>query len=169
MAAMAAAQSRPMWKGSGALAGAAGGRLRSISMPGGVRDSLIRLAAGAEPREACALLVGAPVEGGAERAEVSRALPATNASSTPETGFSIPGGELIRAYREAEGGGLAIVGIFHSHPTSRAAPSEADRRMMRINPVAWVIYSGLDGEMRAYIDAGGGGVEEAAEIRIDAE
>lgn len=146
----------------------AGGRLRSISMPGGVRDSLIRLAAGAGPREACALLVGAPVAGGAKRAEVSEALPATNASETPETGFSIPGGELIRAYREAEGRGLAIVGIFHSHPTSRAAPSDADRRMMRINPVAWVIYSGLDGEMRAYIDASGGAGAEAEEIRIDA-
>ena len=128
-------------------------------MPSGVRDGLIRLAAGAEPREACALLVGAPVEGGSETAEVSGALPATNASATPETGFSIPGDELIRAYREAEGGGLAIVGIFHSHPSSRAAPSESDRRMMRINPVAWVIYSGLDGEMRAYIDGGGSGGE----------
>lgn len=137
----------------------------AVSMRRGLLDSLARLARKEGPREACALLTGSPV-GEGEAVAVSGALPATNASESPETSFDVPSDELIGAYRAAEESGQAIVGIFHSHPSSAAVPSEADRRMMLINPVAWVIYSVRDDEARAYaIDAGSGGA--AAEIRLD--
>lgn len=143
-----------------AAAAAAARQPPAVSMPRKLRDGLARLARSEEPREACALLVGEPVREGAGRIGVSGALPATNASDAPETSFSIPSGELIGAYRTAEDKGLAIVGIFHSHPASKAEPSETDREMMQVNPVAWVIYSGPDGGMRAYTAGRGGGAVE---------
>ena len=139
----------------------------AVSMRRGLLDNLARFSRRERPREASALLLGGPVAEG-EAVAVSGALPATNASDTPETAFDVPSDELIGAYKAAEESGLAIVGIFHSHPSSGAVPSEADRRMMLVNPVAWIIYSCRDDEARAYaIDAGAGG--GAAEIRLDKE
>lgn len=162
---MRARNSRPMRKGSPLAT-----RLPpAVSMQRGLLDNLARHARLEEPRESCALLLGSPVAEG-ESVAVSGALPVTNASETPETAFDVPSDELIGAYKRAEDSGLAIVGIFHSHPTSRAAPSETDRRMMLINPVVWVIYSIRDGNARAYaIDCGAGGDGSAAEIRLETD
>lgn len=135
-------------------------------MARGLHDRLARLARDEAPREACALLAGTPAAEG-QAVSVLAALPATNASDAPETAFSVPSDELIAAYKRAEDNGLAIVGIFHSHPSSGAFPSEADRRMMGVNPVVWVIYSVRDGEARAHV-AGAGGAD-AAEVRLDLE
>ena len=142
------------------------GRPGSISIPRRLYRRLVRIALEEEPREACALLVGAPAADGAGAVRVTGALPAANAASDPETEFSIPNEDLIKAYKAAEDDGLAIVGIFHSHPSSGAAPSETDMRMMRSNAVAWVIYSGRDCEARAYVAGGGGGADDAVEVPI---
>lgn len=136
----------------------------AVSMPKRLLDNLARHARAEEPRESCALLVGRPVAEGAAVA-VTAALPATNAADAPETEFTIPSDELISVYKTVEESGLAVVGIFHSHPASGAVPSETDRRMMRINPVVWVIYSIRDGEARAYAADWEGG--RAAEVRMD--
>lgn len=138
----------------------------AVGMARGLHDRLARLARDEAPREACALLVGVPAAEGRAVSVIS-ALPATNASDAPEAAFSVPSDELIAAYKMAEDCGLAIVGIFHSHPSSGAFPSEADRRMMGVNPVVWVIYSVRDGEARAHV-AGAGGAD-AAEVRLDLE
>lgn len=141
----------------------------AVSMRPGLLDNLAVLSRKEAPRETCALLIGAPVAEG-EDVVVSGALPVTNASETPETAFDVPSDDLIGAYKTAEESGLAIVGIFHSHPTSAAVPSETDRRMMAVNPVAWVVYSIRDDEARAWAIDGGGGGEggpAAAEIRLD--
>ena len=160
---MWARNSRPVQKGSALAAPLP----PSVSMQRGLLDNLARHARMEEPRESCALLIGSPVAEG-EAVVVSGALPVTNASDTPETAFDVPSDELIGAYKTAEDSGLAIVGIFHSHPTSAAAPSETDRRMMLINPVVWVIYSIRDGNARAYaIDGGAGKGGGAAEVRLE--
>ena len=138
----------------------------AVSMRRGLLANLARHARAEEPRESCALLLGSPVAEG-ESVAVSGALPVTNASDTPETAFDVPSGELIDAYKAAEEHGLAIVGIFHSHPTSAAAPSETDRRMMVVNPVVWVIYSVCEDSARAYAIDGGDGA--AAEIRLESD
>lgn len=161
---MRARNSRPMQKGSAMAA-----RLPpAVSMRCGLLDNLARHARMEEPRESCALLLGSPVAEG-EAVVVEGALPVTNASDTPETAFDVPSDELIGAYKTAEDSGLAIVGIFHSHPTSGAAPSEADRRMMLINPVVWVIYSIRDGNARAYAIGGAGEGGAAAEVRLETD
>ena len=51
----------------------------------------------------------------------------------------------------AEKNGLDIIGIFHSHPKSEPSPSNTDIKLMKGNPVPWVIYSGLTNDMKAYL------------------
>lgn len=43
---------------------------------------------------------------------------------------------MMNAEREAEGRGLDLIGVFHSHPDHPARPSEYDRRMA----LPWFIY-----------------------------
>jgi len=46
---------------------------------------------------------------------------------------------------------MEVIGIFHSHPNSDAFPSSTDKKFMRSNPVAWVIYSGINKNFRAHV------------------
>ena len=84
----------------------------------------------------------------------------------PRQFFSIAPDQLLGAYRAAERRGLEVIGIFHSHPASGAAPSDTDMRFMRTNPVVWVIYSGQTKEFRAHVtpEGGGGGTETVAVV-----
>lgn len=107
------------------------------------------------PDESCALLCGL-VRGG--DAHVSGLEIVSNESASPDR-FSVPAQELISAYGRAASCGLDVVGIFHSHPASPAAPSGTDVEYMRINPVPWLIYSGLDGSTRAFVLEGGAPAE----------
>ncbi len=65
--------------------------------------------------------------------------------------FTIPNEQLIKGYKIAKEKGLEMVGIFHSHPNSAAFPSDKDRKFMEINPVAWIIYSGINKDFRAFV------------------
>lgn len=99
-----------------------------------------------EPNESCAILLGRD-EGG--RFSISEIILTENIDRSPAT-FSISGEELITAYGRSEKMGLDVA-IFHSHPQSAPYPSMTDRRYMEVNPVPWLIYSNLSGEMMAYI------------------
>lgn len=110
-------------------------------------ESLAGHARGCSPDESCALLCGRMR--GAD-AHVSGLVTVANADASPDS-FSVPAQELISAYARAESAGLDVVGIFHSHPASPALPSGTDVEYMRINPVPWLIYSGLDGSTRAFV------------------
>lgn len=101
-------------------------------------------AAGAGPRESCALLFG-------RGSLVHEVYLADNADERPERRFTIPPDQLMEAYGTAERSGLEVVGIFHSHPSSEAFPSDTDVQFMRTNPVVWVIRSGVSGRTKAYV------------------
>lgn len=74
--------------------------------------------------------------------------------------FSISNEDTIQAYDNS----MDVVGIYHSHPASLAIPSETDREYMHVNPVAWVIHSGVDHTFRAwYMD------DDMHEIAIQTE
>lgn len=100
-----------------------------------------------EPNESCAILIGR-TEG--QSFSVEDLFLTENSLKSPVS-FTISSEELISAYRESERRNLEITGIFHSHPNSEARPSSTDLRYMDVNPVPWVIYSGITGEFRAYI------------------
>ena len=86
---------------------------------------------------------------------------ARNIEESP-VNFTISNEELLKAYSLAEEKKLDVIGIFHSHPQSKAYPSNTDKKFMESNPVIWVIYSGTDENFRAfYLDS------EIIEIPID--
>jgi proteasome lid subunit RPN8/RPN11 len=109
------------------------------------KDALIEHAKNASPNESCALLFG---DTSLNTCTVSDVFLTENIEKSP-INFIISNEELIRGYAEAEKKGLDVVGIFHSHPHSNAAPSETDKTFMAVNPVVWVIL-GKDNNLCAY-------------------
>ncbi|MEN9646919.1 MAG: hypothetical protein RL238_3588 [Actinomycetota bacterium] len=70
------------------------------------------------PLEACGLLVG-------QGNRVHRFVPCTNEAESARI-YTIPPKELLRAERQAEDDGLAVIGVFHSHTHSEPYPSPTD-------------------------------------------
>ena len=96
-----------------------------------------------KPNESCAILFG-------ENDQVSDLFLTENIEESP-INFTISNEQLIEGYKIAEEKDLEIVGIFHSHPNSDAFPSNTDKKFMQSNPVAWIIYSGVNKNFRAFI------------------
>jgi [CysO sulfur-carrier protein]-S-L-cysteine hydrolase len=106
-------------------------------------ETLARISDEARPNESCAFLLGS-----SDSTTVVEILQMNNADSSPYT-FSIEPAELLKAYDTAEKRGLNVMGIFHSHP-GKATPSPTDMKYMRLNPVAWLIYSSTEHDFAAY-------------------
>jgi len=70
------------------------------------------------PLEACGLLIG-------RGDKVERFVACTNEAASARV-YTIPAKELLRADREADDAGLAIIGVFHSHTHSEPYPSPTD-------------------------------------------
>ncbi|MDF2421637.1 MAG: M67 family metallopeptidase [Nitrosopumilus sp.] len=96
-----------------------------------------------KPNESCAILFG-------KNNQVLDLFLTENIENSP-VNFTISSKQLIEAYKMAEEKKMEVVGIFHSHPDSDAYPSNTDKKFMQINPVAWVIYSGINKNFRAYL------------------
>ena len=96
-----------------------------------------------KPNEACAILFG-------KNNEVLDIFLTENIDESP-VNFTISNEQLIEGYKIAEDKKMDIIGIFHSHPNSDAFPSNTDKKFMQSNPVAWIIYSGINKNFRAFI------------------
>ena len=96
-----------------------------------------------KPNEACAILFG-------KEDEVLDIFLTDNIEESA-VNFTISNEQLIEAYKIAEDQNVEIVGIFHSHPNSDAFPSNTDKKFMQSNPVAWIIYSGINKNFKAHI------------------
>ncbi|MDE1843763.1 MAG: M67 family metallopeptidase [Thaumarchaeota archaeon] len=99
------------------------------------------------PNESCAILFGSTVDG---IVTIKEMFLTKNIDKSP-VNFTISNEELITAYSEAEKMHLEVIGIFHSHPGSVAYPSSTDKKYMEINPIPWIIFSGIHDEFKAYI------------------
>jgi proteasome lid subunit RPN8/RPN11 len=108
-------------------------------------EELIKIAKDALPNECCAFLLGEHNDDG----KVAIILRMRNIDESPVS-FSIDPAELLNAYILADTKGMEITAIFHSHP-AKASPSSTDMKYMQINPVAWVIYSTTENEIRAFV------------------
>ena len=95
-----------------------------------------------KPNESCALLFG-------KDNKVSELFLTKNIEESP-VNFTISNKQLIEGYKIAEEKKVEVIGIFHSHPNSDAFPSNTDKKFMQSNPVAWVIYSGINKNFKAY-------------------
>ena len=95
------------------------------------------------PNESCALLFC--------RGDIIHDIFLTENVLNSSTRFSISLEQLRLAYKIAETQSFDTVAIFHSHPNSIAYPSKTDEQFMYVNPVPWLIYSGVTCKFKAFI------------------
>jgi proteasome lid subunit RPN8/RPN11 len=79
------------------------------------------------PRECCGLLLGPAMDtsGAVTDIAVSRAEPTRNLAAVT-TRYDIDPADHFRVIRQARAAGLAVIGAYHSHPTSAPVPSPTD-------------------------------------------
>ena len=107
------------------------------------KEILTKHAEDEKPNESCAILFG-------KEDKVTEVFLTQNIAESP-VNFTISNEQLIEGYKIAEEKGLEVVGIFHSHPSSEAYPSSTDKKFMESNPVAWIIYSGINKDFKAFL------------------
>jgi proteasome lid subunit RPN8/RPN11 len=84
------------------------------------------------PEECCGVLVGQRI---GDISQVAIVHPVVNAwSHSPRDRYSIDPADLLAIMQSSRAAGLAIIGIYHSHPDHVALPSECDRQL------AWPEY-----------------------------
>ena len=106
-----------------------------LELTSGTLATLIEEAATAHPCECCGLLLG-------QGARVLEIRAVANVHAQPERHFEIDPAALIAAHRAARGGGLQVLGYYHSHPNSRAQPSATDRALANGDGRIWAIVAG---------------------------
>ncbi len=87
------------------------------------RDAYLQLVAHSYdglPLEACGLLAAEPATG-----RVVRCYPTENEAASARV-YTVPSKALLLADRDAEGRGLVLAGVFHSHTHTAAYPSPTD-------------------------------------------
>jgi len=85
------------------------------------------------PNECVGLLFG-------RNGRVERVWRGTNIDHSPFT-YQMDPAEQLRAFREMEGAGLELVGIYHSHTASPAYPSKTDVAKAYYPDAVYVIVS----------------------------
>ena len=105
-----------------------------LVLPPDLRRRIEAEGAAAYPNECCGILIGRDVGG---RRLVERLAPGDNVFQAEERyhRFSIDPRAQLKAEREAEAEGKAVLGFYHSHPDHPARPSEYDREH------GWPYYS----------------------------
>jgi proteasome lid subunit RPN8/RPN11 len=91
-----------------------------LSMPRAVHDQMVAHCLTGLPDEACGLLGGDP-----ESDEVVTCYPTRNLAASAKL-YTVDPREHLRADRDAESAGNAIIGVFHSHTHTEAYPSPTD-------------------------------------------
>ena len=121
--------------------------MESIVLAQKEKDKLVTHAISEQPSESCAMLFGKKV---GDNWNVKEVFLTQNIDDS-QTNFTISPEELLKGYQIAEKNQLEVVGIFHSHPNSDATPSNTDKKFMQNNPVPWIIFSGVNNDLRAYL------------------
>ena len=130
--------------------------MQEIILQQSYKKTLSQYSENQKPNESCALLFG-------KNNQVLDIFLIENIEKLP-INFTISNEQLIEEYKIAENKKMEVIGIFHSHPNSDAFPSNIDKKFMQSNPVAWVIYSGINKNFRAHVLE-----SDSIEIQIDDE
>ncbi|MCL7474886.1 MAG: M67 family metallopeptidase [Methanosarcinales archaeon] len=101
------------------------------------------------PYEACGILIGRKEQ---SSIIVEIVVPIKN-SRPSDRSFELDPREHYDAWNRAEEEGMEIVGVYHTHPHSKASPSAWDRESMENYQTLWVIV-GIDGIHGFEWDAG---------------
>ncbi len=106
-----------------------------LILPAAVMEEVRHHAEETYPHECCGFLLGAQEDGARLISEIRRQP--NERTDSRENRFLITPQQFREAERAARKAGLAMLGIYHSHPDSPARPSEYDRDH------AWPWYSYL--------------------------
>jgi len=117
--------------------------LQKIILEQSYKKILSQYSENQKPNESCALLFG-------KNNQVLDIFLTENIEESP-INFTISNEQLIEGYKMAENKKMEVIGIFHSHPNSDAFPSNTDKKFMQSNPIAWIIYSGINKNFRAFV------------------
>ncbi|MCQ9206674.1 MAG: M67 family metallopeptidase [Omnitrophica bacterium] len=101
---------------------------------------LIEHAQKESPNEACGLLAGLAKADEKARFEVKKIYEMTNTNKSATRFFMDPA-EQLKVLKDIRSLGLQMVGIYHSHPHSKAYPSAHDVEMAFYPDVSYVIVS----------------------------
>lgn len=91
-----------------------------LELPVEAYEAMVAHALRGFPDEACGLFAAAP-----GTARVARFFPMTNAAASSQV-YRLDGKEMMTVERDAEGQGLEIIGVMHSHTHTSAYPSPTD-------------------------------------------
>jgi desampylase len=94
----------------------------AVTLARAAHDDIVSHAREAAPAECCGLMIGHKGSGGEAVIEAARTR---NLSADPNR-FEIDPEDHIRTRRTARSRGLEVLGFYHSHPRSPAAPSGTD-------------------------------------------
>jgi proteasome lid subunit RPN8/RPN11 len=119
----------------------------ALDLPRALADTMVEHARQDFPNECCGLLAG-------RGSRVERLFRGQNVDRSPFT-YRLDPQEQLRFFREMDTAGLELLGIYHSHTQSAAAPSRTDVAKAFYPDAAYVIVSLRDPEAP----------REAAEIR----
>ena len=100
-----------------------------------------------KPNESCAILFGTENEG---KIRVEKVFLTKNIDQSP-VNFTISAEQRLEADKMERESELKIICVFHSHPDSKAYPSDTDRKFMELNPVVWIIFSGISKDFKAFV------------------
>ncbi len=124
-----------------------GSNVRPLRLATPVRRHLARIATDSQPLESCALLAG-----NGDQVMAIHAL--RNIHPESRTRYAVEPEEYLQAESRVEAQGQHVIGIFHSHPHSEAAPSITDHA--HALPETWYLIHGFPpggangGELRAW-------------------
>ena len=121
--------------------------MESIVLTQKEKDKLIAPAIEQQPNESCAILFGEKIDDAWNVKEVFL----TENIDKSQTNFTISPEELLKGYQLAAKMHSELVGVFHSHPNSDAIPSSTDKKFMQNNPIPWIIFSGVNNDLKAYM------------------
>lgn len=105
----------------------------SIHIPSVLLHRLQRYICSCLPKEACGALLGHTVRG---QLHISGLIPIPNVAADPYHQFEFDGATWVNCVMQEP----ALIGIFHSHPTSAPIPSEHDSQHLQWFGSALTIY-----------------------------
>ena len=95
-----------------------------LVLPRQIHSEMVKQARAEQPNECCGLLAGTNDCNGFVKT-VTKAFPLVNELARPTAYRSEPR-SILAAYKEIDWLGLDVVGVYHSHPTAPARPSQTD-------------------------------------------
>jgi proteasome lid subunit RPN8/RPN11 len=111
-----------------------------------IHATLLTAARHASPREACGFLLGRSTD---DQMVAEELAPTLNAVVAPGS-FAIPDVEVERVAQRAARAQLALIAVYHSHPSGLVELSADDARALRRSCYPWLVIAPSTGAIAGY-------------------